>query len=216
MGVYINEIYWLTRRVHEECEAIFKDTPPPEVPGQGYIRVDHALHERLIGVLLAAARFRALVRSREAISSSRTKREVLSLRTAHLRELLNGIDLGPLLDGTGRNAIEHFDERLDELAIKAFRGEPRPPTFYPLDMVLSTRDLLDRFDLGGQKASSVCIRVYIADEKIFANCGQEVALQPLSDRAREVFERLTSLFPDFTREEKGASLLVVTEKTFAR
>lgn len=216
-GVYIHEIYWLAHRVHEECEAIFSETPPAAVPGQGYIRVDRTIHERLISVLLVAARLRALLRDRElGTSSSRTKREVMSRRTADLRALLTGIDLHPLLDGSGRHAIEHFDERLDDLAIKAFRGQPRPPTFYPLDMVLSTRTLLDRFDVGGEKANCVHVRVYIADEKIFANCGEETALQPLSDRAREVVDRLAPLLPDFAKEEKGASMLVVAKDTFKR
>lgn len=214
MGVYITELYWSARRVHDECDAIFAETPPSTTPGQGYIRVDHALHERLIDVLLAAARFRALLRDRELSNSSQPKQAVLSGRVTALRQLLTGIDLNPLLDASGRNAVEHFDERLDELALKALRGEPHPPAFYPLDMILSTRNLLDRFDVAGQKANCVHVRVYIADEKIFANCGKEVALQPLSDRAREVVERLAPLLPDFAREEKGGAMLVVTDKTF--
>ena len=65
MGVYIGELYWLAAQVEKECTAIFDDVRPPPTPGQGYIRVDHALHARILGVLLAAARIRALVRTRD-------------------------------------------------------------------------------------------------------------------------------------------------------
>lgn len=214
MGVYIGELYWLAEHVEKECTAIFGDVQPPVTPGQGYVRVDHALHGRILGVLLAAARIRALIRPRDR-HGSRGEKEVLVRRTAALRDLLAGIDLGPVLDGTARNSIEHFDERLDETAIKSRRGSIPWPTLLAFDMVLSTRRLLEQFDVGGERPTTYLIRAYIADERVFANCGVELRLEPLRDCCAAIRARVEPLLPAFAREDRGASMLVVTRTTFA-
>lgn len=213
MGVYVTELYWLARQVDEECSAIFADTEPPESPGEGYIRVDHALHGRILGVLSKAARLRALVRPRKR-GGSRGQKEILARRTATLRDLLAGIDLEPVLDGAARNSIEHFDEYIDGTAIKSARGVIPWPTLFAVDMVLSTRHLLEGFDVGGQKPTTYSIRAYIADERLFTNSGRELRLEPLRDCCAETRVRVEPFLPDFAREGRGASMLVVTSDTF--
>src|SRR5712664_2369848 len=146
VGVYISEMYWLGRQVEEGAKRIFDDTPPPTRPGEGYIRVDHALHGRILAVLLAAARIRALLRFRDR-DDSRAQREILARRTAALRQVLDGVDLAPVLDGAARNSIEHFDEYVDDAAIQSYRGTIPRPTLFAVDMVVSTRSLIERFDV---------------------------------------------------------------------
>lgn len=211
MGVYIGELYWLAKQVDEDCSAIFSESEPQASPGRSYIRVDHALHARILNVLGAAARIRALVRTRDR-SGSRGQKEVLFRRTAALQHLLSGIDLAPVLDGAARNSIEHFDQYLDTTAIKSAKGVIPRPTLFAVDMVLSTRGLLEGFDVGGEHPR---IRAYIADERLFSNCGRELKLEPLRDCCTAIRDRVEPLLPDFAREDRGASVLVVTSTTFS-
>jgi hypothetical protein len=213
VGVYISELYWLGRQVEADTTRIFDDTPPPARPGDGYIRVDHALHGRILGVLLAAARIRALLRPRDR-GDSRAQREVLARRTAALRQVLDGVDLSPVLDGAARNSIEHFDEYVDEAAIKSYRGAIPRPTLFAVDMVLNTRSVLERFDVRGERPTIYFIRAYVADERVFSNCGRELRMDPLRECCSMIRHRVEPLLPDFAREERGGSMLVVTADSF--
>jgi len=214
LDVYISELYWLAKQVEEETTRIFDDTPPPTQPGEGYIRVDRVLHERILTVLLAAARIRALLH-RRSIRGSSARQQVLLRRTAALRQALDGIDLAPVLDSAARNSIEHFDEYLDRTAIESYKGEIRRPTLFPVDMVVSSRSLLERFDVGGDRPTVYFIRAYIADERVFTNFGRELRLEPLRDCCSAIRRRLEPLLPDFAREERGAFMLVVTADSFS-
>ncbi len=215
MGVYISELYWLAEQVEEDTTRIFDDTPPPTRPGESYIRVDHALHERILAVLLAAARTRALLRPRNR-DGSRAQREVLARRTAALRQVLDGVDLAPVLDGAARNSIEHFDEYVDDAAIQSYRGAISRPTLFAVDMVLNTRSVLGQFDVSGERPTTYFIRAYIADERVFSNCGRELRMEPLRDCCSMIRQRVEPLLPDFAREERGGSMLVVTANSFSR
>lgn len=213
MGVYIAELYWLARYVEEECAKLFREVQPSQVGGQGYIRVDAALHGRILSVLGSAARLRALIREREG-DGSRQQREVLARRVARLRQLLAGIDLDPVLDGAARNSIEHFDEYLDGVAIKSARGVISAPTLFGVDVVLGSRQLLETFDVGGEKPTTYSIRAYFADERVFSNCGRELRLDRLADSCAEIRVRLEPALPEVARDDRGASMLVVTKETF--
>jgi hypothetical protein len=215
IGVYISELYWLAKQVEEDTTRIFDDTPRPPRPGEGYIRVDHELHGRILAVLLAAARIRALLRPRSR-DGPRAQREVLTHRTAALRQVLDGIDLAPVLDGAARNSIERFDEYVDEAAIQSYRGVIPRPTLFAVDMVLSTRSVLRQFDVGRERPTTYFIRAYIADERVFSNCGRELRLEPLRDCCSTIRQRVEPLLPDFAREERGGSMLVVTANSFSR
>lgn len=214
-GVYVGELYWLARHVDEGCTRMFGATSPLAGRGQGYVRVDRALHERLLSVLLAAARIRALVRPRQS-EGSRDEREVLKRRTTALKQLLDGIDLGPVLDGAARNSVEHFDEYIDGVATKSYRGVIPRPTLFAVDMVLSTRRLLEKFEVEGDHPTTYAIRAYVADERVFCNCGRELRLEPLRDCCAAIRARVELLLPDFAKEERGASMLVVTQASFGR
>lgn len=213
LGVYISELYWLAKQVEEDTTRIFDDTPPPTRPGEGYIRVDHALHGRILAVLLAAARVRALLRARNR-DGSRTQQEVLVRRIAALRQVLDGVDLTQVLDGAARNSIEHFDEYLDDAAIQSYRGEIPRPTLFAVDMLLNTRSVLRQFDVRGERPTIYFVRAYIADERVFSNCGRELRMEPLRDCCSLIRQQVEPLLPEFARE-RGGSMLVVTANSFS-
>jgi hypothetical protein len=210
-GVYVSEMYWLAKYVEQETDKIFSETPPSPKPGQEYIHVDHTLHNRIQSVLLAAARTRSLILNRDR-DGSRNQKEVLVRRTAVLQKLVEGIDLSPVLNGAARNSIEHFDEYIDRVAIKSYKGDITRPTLFPVNLVLSTRRCLEQFNVGGARPTIYFIRAYIADERVFSNCGRELPLGPLRECGSAIRKRLEPLLP--TQSEQGGSILVITAKAF--
>lgn len=212
-GIYLSELYWLSKQVEVNTTRIFDDTPPPPQPGNGYIRVDHELHERILSVLLGAARLRSLVRSRTT-NGSRAQREVLQRRTSELQKLLNGIDLNPVLDSAARNSVEHFDEYLDKTAIESYRGDILKPTLFAFDLVLSSRSLLAQFHVGGSTPAVRFFRAYIADERVFSSFERELQLEPLRDCCSSMRNRIEPLLPDLASDERNGGMLVITEKSF--
>lgn len=213
MTVYLGELYWLSKRVVDELGAIFEDTPIPPGSNEGYIRVDHDLHAQILGVLISAARIRSLIRERES-QGSRGQKEILARRTAALRSLLDGIDLETVLDAAARNSVEHFDEYLDGTAIKSYRGVISRPTLFAVDMVLSRRNLLEQFKVGGATPTAYSIRAYIADERTFCNCGRELNLGRLHSTCDAIRLRAEPLMSPEALEERGGSMLVVTKESF--
>jgi hypothetical protein len=211
--VYVGEVYWLARQVEEELTQVFDDTPPPARQGAEYIRVDYALHRRILTVLLAAARIRALVLARRR-GESRRQEEVHARRTAALAQLLDGIVLAPVLNGAARNSIEHFDEYLDGTAIKSYLGVIPRPTLFAVDMVVSSRRLLEGFKVGGERPITYFIRAYVADEHIFSNCERELRLEPLRECCAAIRARLESLVHSDASGERGLPMLVVTDASF--
>lgn len=213
MRIYVGELYWLSRSVADELGGIFEETPAPVRTDRGYIRVDRALHERILRVLNSAARIRSLIRNRKS-QGSRGQREVLTRRAAALRSLLADMDLDSVLDAAARNSVEHFDEYLDGTAIKSSRGVIRRPTLFAVDMVISQRDLLEQFHIGDLIPTTYSIRTYIADERVFSNCGRELNLERLRSCCEGICARLEPLNPESV-EARGAAMLVVTDESFA-
>jgi hypothetical protein len=178
-------------------------------PGAVSSEWNRGLHGRILTVLLATARARAPLRSSNR-EGSRAQREVLARRTAALRQVLDGVDLAPVLGGAARNSIERFDEYVDGVAIQSYRGAIPRPTLFAVDMVLSTRSLLEQFDAGGERPTPHFIRACIVDGRVFINCGRELRLEPRGFCYSAIRRRVELLLPDFARGERGGSVPVVT------
>lgn len=129
--------------------------------------------------------------------------------------MLNGIDLEPLRDAQVRNTLEHFDEYVDRTALKASSGDIALPALMPLDFVLSTRDLLKQFDVGGGSPNVYPLRVFVTDESRFINCEQEVDVGTLRVCASQIVERVGPLLGEQARQE-GSPMLVLLEGSFTQ
>jgi hypothetical protein len=125
------------------------------------------------------------------------------------------IELGPVLNGAARNSIEHFDEYVDDAALESYRNVIPRPTLFAVDMLLSTRGLLEQFHVGDARPTTYFIRAYIADERLFSNCRRELQLDPLRECCSAIRKRVEPLLPDFAREQQGGSMLVVTADSFS-
>lgn len=198
------------------AEVIF-DKAKPAAESHSYIQVDHDLLTNIPHLLGDSARIRALLATKQkAEGESWIKHEIRVRRTTWLRNtVLQGISLQHVLDAKVRHSLEHFDEYIDETAIKAHAGEIKPPSFLPVDMLMGSRTTLDTFNVGGQQATVYPLRVYIADEQVFINASKEVSVRGLHDECLAIRDRLASaVLQPGEGEGRGSPLYVLTKDSF--
>ena len=216
-GAYVSELYWLARDTVETCEQVFSNAEPPP-PESSYIKVDHALHADIYRVLNNAARIRALVkeRSRRADQSAR-QFAVQEKRTRWMRDLLDGLSTDAILQAQVRNSLEHFDEYLDETALRSSMSQIARPTLFPIDMTLGRDGTLQQFTQGVVYP----VRVYLAEERMFVNCGKRIDVNAIALECQAITARLVELSPQLAEENepssegRGSSMLVVTNDSFS-
>lgn len=222
-GSYVAELFWLARDIVETCDRVFLNSDPNVLRPRyrikdSYLEVHQAVHFDIYRALSDAARIRLLV-------SPRTKRrdqtaeqyEVQQARTQWLSNVLAGLPLGEVLDPRVRNSLEHFDEYLDNTALRSYRGEIPRPTLLPLDVALGRENALDGFDVGGKKPTLYPLRVYLAEERCFVNCGRRISLETLRKECAGIRDHLLPLLSSMNGQvERGGILIVVTARSFDR
>jgi hypothetical protein len=60
------------------------------------------------------------------------------------------------------------------------------------------------------------LRVYIADERVFMNAGDEVDMGKICAECRDIRDRLEPLVPEEPDGARGAFVVVLTTESFAR
>ncbi len=210
--VYVSELYWLTHESVRVCDRIFESVEPAP-PGQYYLRVDFDIHSRIYGVLNNAARIRALIKPRPRRRDQSARQYAFQdHRTKWLAGLVAGLPTDEIFHAKVRNSLEHFDEYLDTSAIRlADRVNGGRGTVMPLDMTFSEPSVLSTLT-----PDSVVypLRVYLAEERVFENCGVRIDLGKLAAeceglRGRLQEHELTEGFLDDEGERAGASIFVL-------
>ncbi|MFE4195263.1 hypothetical protein ACFRJ9_05310 [Paenarthrobacter sp. NPDC056912] len=219
--VYLSEIYWLAVENLELCEEVFTSavTPPP---GESYLRVDHGIHRKIYRILNNAARLSALMKDRDRrAGQSAGQYEIQSRRVRWIRSVLDGIAIAEIGHAKVRHSLEHFDEYIDETALKSSRGQIPLPSFFPIDFVLGRADTLNAIAFGKLEGfKTYPLRVYLAEERTFINCGKEIRLDKLSEECAAIAARLLDVAPvlrqdeEETSEQRGSSVLVLGPQHF--
>lgn len=215
---YLSELYWLARDSVETCAVVFDAAKPPPDETSSYISVDHNLQSQIYRVLNNAARIRALVSDRARQNSqSAAQYRFQQARTRWLKSTLADLGLREVLHARVRNSLEHFDEYLDQTALRFSQGTVSGRVLLPMDVTLGREGTLDQFVTDG--GSVYPLRVYLAEERTFVNCGKRVDLDRIAQECQAVVDRLTKFRPDLAEEvpssaERGSSMLVLTPETF--
>ncbi|WP_275779743.1 hypothetical protein [Paenarthrobacter sp. Y-19] len=222
-GVYLSEIYWLARDTAHHCEAIFEDVKAPPNAADSYFLVDRELHMRIYQILNNAARIAAFLKQRGKRNQSAGQYAIQQERVKWLRSVFDGVETTEISHARVRNSLEHFDEYIDETALKSSRGDIPKPTFFPMDMAFGQAGTMDRFAAGRlSNAHSYPLRVYLADERTFVNCGQKVSLDAIARESSAIVARLHAMSPmrfrplADTSAEAGATILVVSKDHYDR
>jgi hypothetical protein len=221
-SIYLQELYWLARENVELCSEIFTEEPMTAESSDTYIRVDHARHAKIYRVLNNSARIGALIKERGRRSNqSAGQYKIQTERVKWLRLALEGVETKEILHAKVRHSLEHFDEFIDETALKSSRGDIARPTFFPIDIILSHEDVLAVYAKDQLKGSVFYpLRVYISESRSFVNCGRRIDLgrlhaesHAIAERAATILTSLKSVDPrDFT--ERTGRILVMDDQSF--
>jgi hypothetical protein len=213
-GAYVTELHALAEDVVRLASDVFEAAPRPKT-ADDYLKVDHAIMAKLFALLGAAARVSATLTDRPRRDQSARQYEIQKRRVAWLRhDVLKGIKLERVFEPKVRHTLEHFDEYMDNIAVRYATGQIPTPSIAPIDFVMSRRLVLERFDIGGKTPSVYFVRVFIASERVFINCGFEISVQALHDECRRIAKRLAPHVPQDESGERGSSMLVITRETF--
>jgi hypothetical protein len=215
-GAYIRELHSLATEVVRLAEEVFEAAPRPTASDSDCLRVDHAIMSKLFTLVGDAARISAMLSERPRRERSAREYEVHRRRVAGLRnEVLKNVRLERVFEAKVRHTLEHFDEYIDRTAVKYATGQIPTPSVAPIDLVVSRRRALERMPVRGRRPHVYYMRVFIASERVFINCGHEVSVQALRDECRRVAKRLAHYVPEPDEHgERGSSMLVIKPATF--
>lgn len=205
-AVYPHRLYALADAVRSNSDRLFAEAPAPQKLGEGYIRVDPALRALIESILLSAANIRKLLhpaKDRGPKESAGAFR-VRVIRTKMLGALVAGLDTTEIKNTQARNALEHFDEKLDDISAHLLAGTKRFGAAIPFNLILSRHDLLDQFSIGDQFPLSV----YDASERVFRIMTYRVDLQRVRNEAAAIADRLRPTVVS-RPEETGAGGMVI-------
>jgi hypothetical protein len=214
MALYVYELHWLASEVVRRADALFGRVPPP---GEGNVEIDSSLHAEVYALLADAAKIRSLITERpRRRGQSMGEHDFLVRRAQALSERLAGLNLDTVRSVEARNSVEHFDERIDQTALRAREGTIEPPVHILVDLVVWSRGDL-QLQFAGivslfQRPQNYPFRVYVASERRFLNADAEIDLGALRDECAAVRDRLAADAPD--PEERGALVVVISRSTF--
>lgn len=217
-GVYLEELHGLAATVKHLAEEVFMAAPKPLKGGsESYLKVDHDLMTKLYFLLGATARIRALLTDRPRRKSQSEKQHALQVRrTAWLRDhVLKGIRLAEVLAPKVRHSLEHLDEYVDDTGLRFLEGRIPTSALVPVDFAVGRRNTLAQFQVANKRPHVYFVKVYVASERVFVNCGHEISIQKLHTECRRIEKRLQPLVPPApSPSERGSQMLVVTPSTF--
>lgn len=212
-ATYTDELYRLARQVVTLAEDVFSVAPKPTSPDDR-LQIDHDVMHSLFTLLGSAAHINAMIGERKKQGwQGEQAYEIQRRRAEWLRtEVLKGVKLSALSQAKIRNTLEHFDEYIDEAAVGFVTHKHPTPSLAPLDFVVSRRRALQRFAFQRRVPHLFLMRVFIASERVFVNCGHEISVQALDVECRRIVKRLAPAMQD--REEGGSAMLVINTDTF--
>lgn len=198
--------YWTSRHTAE----LFALTEP----GPYLAKVDIAIDPLIYAIISDAARIQKLIVAGKRQKNESAKRFAFrDARASYLSSLLQGLELNEVRRTAVRNSLEHFDEWLDDIAIKIAGLTDSMNAFvttslcaWELPPVLASPVgiPLHAFDL--QESKPVLpVRIYIASQRTYYNMGTSLDFDALQREATAIVKRTT---PPGTELETVQALLV--------
>lgn len=198
-GIYLRELYTLA---HDSCVAAEEVFQSERVAPFTGIDLSRDLNPLIYRILNNAARIRAMIhaRPRRAKQQSAALYAIQSRRTAWLSALLSGIETSEIIHARVRNSLEHFDEFLDQTALRLTENRSPKVTFVPMDMYVSHSGFwAEEF---GADYGVYALRVYYIQPRIFENCGVSINIGLLAEQCEKVRERIRQhIDPDMLGED---------------
>ena len=158
-SLYIHEIVYISNMIIRDCETIFNTIPSTE---QSYIQVDEGNQYLINSIIVNNSNLRKIFVPKQFKDDKESNLlfKIRIQRGEKLRKIFDFDQFKAIDTSTVRNAIEHFDERIDRLCKNALNNNESimkyPAIAY--NITLSTRSIF--------VPSPYFLRCYIVDEKL--------------------------------------------------
>jgi hypothetical protein len=185
--VYLNEIFILTETIVRDCDIIFNSLTIPE---DGYsMIIDHENQHLINSIIVSAGNIKKLILpnpskySNEAKALHKTRVD----RGNYLSNLLKISGEEDMLNIKVRNSIEHFDEKVDSLALKKHKNN---------ENLINNGFILYNMSLSSRKAfqpEPYYLKAYIVDERTAFIDNKPINLDSIHKEATELRNLVSSL-----------------------
>ena len=214
-SLYLDEAKTLLITIIEASEHLTEIVP---IDLGDMIKVDAEVAIHANALIAAAGRLQGLLSVASRRSGESQKRfELRTRRVGWLRdEGFANIDVSILDDRGVRNAIEHFDDRLDEVAERAADGAFEFPLYVPTDLAVGHDQVLTGLFDGVETPPKTVqpVRMYVANTKTFHVLRWSFSVEAVAQSCKDMLERLADhgWVDGRTVVERGGSILIQGER----
>lgn len=216
--LYIFELHRLAYRVRVEADRLFELTAGDPYQAIADFKIDAPIY----AVVTDAARIqKLLVAGNQYKNETDDRYEFRKARAAFLLGLLGELKLVELHNTTLRNALEHFDERLDDATLEIARLGASLEAFATTSLCVwglerlpeTPSPLLPLYRMHGIQGGKpvLPIRIYTASDHRYYILGESIDLQKLRAECSEIEVRMLDLRGQADIEETPTLLIYVAK-----
>lgn len=198
--LYMVDIHWNCGTIKRHFEGIEAWLARDQVgyslaEPDGFVLLDPEFQRSLITIIMAASSIRSLIRPSTQRSKSETNAayQYRLERFRILQSALDGIDISEIYNTGVRNALEHFDEKLDEL-IRTVQREPESEYRSKAYNTTFSDELLLQRNIPGLRYPLTHIRTYSAKSGEFIVFNQRINIRKLAKEAELIQQRIAERF----------------------
>lgn len=187
IDIYLNEIYALTKTIIRDCDMIFSSLSVPET---GYlIVVDYENQNLINSIIVSTANLKKMIDPDTSRRQNETKvvYETRINRGESLSTLLNITGEEQLLNLKVRNSVEHFDEKIDMLALKKKNKNEK---------LYKKRAILYNMSISSRKVFNpepYYLKAYIVEEKLAYIDNKKINLEVIKNEASILRDRVIDI-----------------------
>lgn len=197
--LYLSEVLILAKSIIKDCDIIFNKVLPFEK--RANIVVDYETQYLINTIIVSAGNIKNIFQPNKDRKHNETAvvHDTRINRGKHLESMLEMSAIDHLLNVKVRNGIEHFDERIDKLALKKYKKQINNSLIL-YNMTISSKEVMQILLTDTYKDLKVYyLKVYVVDEKTAYIDNKSLDLAKLRDEAvyleNIVSEILGSEFP---------------------
>lgn len=127
-------------------------------------------------------------------------------RGRHLESLVNMSAIDHLLNLKARNSIEHFDERIDKLALKNYKKQIRN-SIVLYNMTISSKEVINAVLTDKTKhLKPYYLKVYVIDERTAYIDNKSLNLAKIKEEAVHLEKEVSELLGE---DSPGGSMIII-------
>jgi len=206
--LHLGELCWNTTAALKKCDALFARFADV----RSSLVVDSEVHDLCLQIIGHADHVRKILFSDgpRGKNEEPKRAQMRQTRSRFLQCLLKGVDVTHLKQAAVRNAMAHFDERIDQLIIKL--NKKRLPKDRQADIVyynlsIETDELLKSL-APWSIVNPEYIRAYFYGPKVYVHFGHKFDLGALYDELYAVNKTLRDQMPGSMFEDGGLFLVL--------